>query len=167
MPKKTSRSPQISHRERALLWATTSVLLLIITGIVSYLVEFQSKSWTIIVAMSGIAITGCANVAVAFCMRSEKGTSKKFSIRFWALAGMFFDRKTRALMYDPIMEEMHDDFLLARRLCRSKANYRWLKFCFTKRASLAWLRSLGVTVLVRPVLRLMPAWLKHWLNLFS
>ena len=86
--------------------------------------------------------------------------------RLWDLAGLLFDRKTRAEVYEPVINEIREDFLLARRCCRSRANYRWVRACFAIRGSLAFIRCLRISIL-RPIVSLIPSKLKQLWKLFS
>jgi hypothetical protein len=86
--------------------------------------------------------------------------------RRWELAGFLFDRKTRAKVYEPVINELREDFLLARRDCTSAASRRWVKTCFVVRGTLAFLRCVRISVF-RPVLALIPSKLKQLWKLFG
>ena len=88
------------------------------------------------------------------------------STRLWDLGGLLFDHRTRSQIYEPVINEIREDFLLARRASRSAANHRWVNACFAIRGSLAFLRCLRICIL-RPVTALIPPKLRQLWKLFS
>jgi hypothetical protein len=53
--------------------------------------------------------------------------------RTWDLYAFLLPRKVRVEVFEPCQEELKQDFLLARRLCRTRDERRWLTFCFSVR----------------------------------
>ncbi|MEY2502287.1 MAG: hypothetical protein QOI07_2621 [Verrucomicrobiota bacterium] len=96
----------------------------------------------------------------------KKRAPKRSFTRGWDLAGLLFDRKTRADVYEPVINEIREDFLIARRNCVSKANFRWVELCFRLRGSLAFIRCVRISLL-RPLVALIPSRLKQLWKLFS
>jgi hypothetical protein len=88
------------------------------------------------------------------------------STRLWELGGLLFDHKTRARVYEPVINELKEDFLIANQTCRTPANYRWVRFCFGLRGSLAFLRCLRIAIM-RPLINVIPARLRQLWKLFS
>jgi hypothetical protein len=86
--------------------------------------------------------------------------------RVWDLAGLLFDHKTRADVYEPVINEIREDFLIARKQCLTRGNHIWVKSCFAIRGSLAFIRCMRICLL-RPALSLIPGKLKQFWKLFS
>jgi hypothetical protein len=144
-------------------WAVRVVILLLVLGFPIATV----LAWTYEVTPEGIKRTDDARIAKADpCKTGRKRRKIASATRLWDLAGLLFDRKTRAQVYDPVINEIREDFLLARRNCRSRANRNWVKACFAIRGSLAFLRCLRISIL-RPVIALIPSKLKQFWKLFS
>lgn len=100
-------------------------------------------------------------------VKPRRGVKKKLrtNTRFWEKAGFLFGRQIRLRMYDPAINEIREDYLVARRLCRSNADYHWIKTCFAIRGARAFLRSAWESLL-QPMIRMIPGWLRQWWNLF-
>jgi hypothetical protein len=105
-------------------------------------------------------------VLVSETKKDRKSKPLQANTRFWEKAGLLFGHKTRKRIYDPAIGEIREDYLLARRLCRSKADYYWIKICFAIRGARAFLRSAWDSLL-QPIIRMIPGWLRRWWNLFS
>lgn len=81
------------------------------------------------------------------------------------LLGYCLPRRIRARVYTPVVYEIWEDYLLARRMRRSRAQKRWLAFCFTLRTGVAVVQSLrawGLDSLARGLLRLFPSPIRDW-----
>lgn len=85
-------------------------------------------------------------------------------IRFLEIAQLLFSHKTRRLVSELVIEELREDYLLAKKNCKSPMARNWATFCFGFRAFVAFLgcfraacgTSLG---------HLIPAALKQWWTL--
>jgi hypothetical protein len=53
--------------------------------------------------------------------------------RLWSLLAFLLPRKARAEAYEPAHQELLEDYLVARKLYRTKWARRWLTFCFMLR----------------------------------
>lgn len=162
MSKKTRDHP--SENERDYRWPMLQCLVGMVVTSVIYVAELP-PSYSRFAALMTLLTT----VYATACMMWRSGKISKFKVfsaKFWNLAGMFFDRKLRMRMYDPCIDEIREDFLLSRRLCKSRGEHAWLKVCFAKRGAFAFLRCLSIS-LFKPLARLIPSWLKHWWNLFG
>jgi hypothetical protein len=86
-------------------------------------------------------------------------------IKFLEKAQLLFGHKTRELVCTPVIEELREDYILAKKNCHSPMEKRWAKFCFGFRAFVAFIgcfraacgTSLG---------KLVPAMVKQWWTLF-
>jgi hypothetical protein len=84
--------------------------------------------------------------------------------KFWDILGFLFSRRMREHVYDPVIEELKEDMLLARARRRSPAARRWLQVCFFVRTSVVFLDCVRIA-LSRPLGRLLPVTLKAWWRL--
>lgn len=76
--------------------------------------------------------------------------------RFWGLLAFLLPASVRRQSFDPSLEELKGDFLVARRRYRTKRAGAWLTFCFTIRTAIlviqslrAWIGDRGMKLLGR------------------
>lgn len=81
--------------------------------------------------------------------------------KFWDHLGFIFSRKMRDQIYDPIIEELKEDLLLARARRRTPAARRWIQVSFFVRTSVVFLHCLLIAA-SRPFGKLIPAAIKAW-----
>lgn len=82
-------------------------------------------------------------------------------IRLLELGQLLFGHKTREMVCEPVIEELREDYLLARAKCLTPASVRWAKFCFSWRALVAFLGCFRVSC-GGLIGRLVPMALKCW-----
>ncbi len=85
--------------------------------------------------------------------------------RSWELLGYVFPKELRLEVYEPIRNELLEDYLTARRKYRTRWARRWLCFCYTLRT--AWVvldcfRVLAASKLGQALLTWMPEPLRRW-----
>jgi len=66
--------------------------------------------------------------------------------RFWDLFAYLLPSKIRAQAYEPALQELREDYLVARRRYRTNSSRRWLTLCFTVRTALLVVQSFRVLV---------------------
>lgn len=86
--------------------------------------------------------------------------------RVWKLLSFLFGHSIRIRVYEPTVEEMLEDLLVARRSFRTRGARGWLIIYFTVRTIFVVFDCTRLSLL-QPLYKLFPARLKQWWNLFS
>jgi hypothetical protein len=73
--------------------------------------------------------------------RTNRETLPDFP-RIWLLFGFLPPQAIRNRVFEPCLEEMREDLLIAWRLCQTRNARRWLTFCFTVRTAVLVVQSL-------------------------
>jgi hypothetical protein len=85
--------------------------------------------------------------------------------RFWKLFSYVFSHRIRSRIFEPALNEMIEDYLLARQDYRTQWARRWLNFCFTFRMMLTVLECFRAVIAdsaFRSLARLLPDTLRRW-----
>jgi len=85
--------------------------------------------------------------------------------RIWDLLGYCLPKKTRTTVYDPITQELLEDYLTTRQKYRSKPARCWLNFCFLLRTVLLMIdcwRVLLADKTIQMLAKIVPAMIKQW-----
>jgi len=85
--------------------------------------------------------------------------------RFWKIFGYVFSHRIRSRIFEPALNEMIEDYLLARQDYRTQWARRWLNFCFTFRMVLAVLECFRAVIAdsaFRSLARLLLDALRRW-----
>jgi len=85
--------------------------------------------------------------------------------RFWNLFGYVFSHRIKSRIFEPALNEMIEDYLLARKDCRTQWARRWLNFCFNFRMVLTVLECFRVVIAdraFRSLARLLPEPIRRW-----
>jgi len=85
--------------------------------------------------------------------------------RFWKLFSYVFSHRIRSRIFEPALNEMIEDYLLARQDYRTQWARRWLNFCFTFRMALTVLECFRAVIAdsaFRSLARLLPDTLRRW-----
>jgi hypothetical protein len=88
--------------------------------------------------------------------------------RFWELFGYLLPRKTRERVYEPVHQELLEDYFTACPKYPVGLPRSWLSFCFTFRTMLLvadCFRALATDRAAQFVLRLIPGTVKQWWKL--
>lgn len=136
----------------------------------------QSPEWAILLEISGKLIRlnfdGASDVAAKAFLDSdarrglkqarEFRPSRRFDpIRLLELGQLLFSHKTREKVCEPVMEELREDYLLARAKCQSSGAIRFAKLCFAWRALVAFCGCFRVSC-GGALGKFIPLALKHW-----
>src|SRR5205814_1466725 len=79
----------------------------------------------------------------------------------WSLAGLMFSQKMRREVYDPVIEELKEDLLSAKAMCRTPTARFWVRCCFIFRT----VAVLGACCRIscgRVLARLVPCLIRLW-----
>ena len=82
--------------------------------------------------------------------------------RTWSLGGYLFGHDVRRRAYEPTIEELREDRLVAFRKYRTPLSRSWVRFCLCFRTALVFLACVRISFL-RPLQKLIPPRLLHWL----
>jgi hypothetical protein len=96
--------------------------------------------------------------------RKAKRRRDSGPIRFLEIAQLLFSRRTREKICEPVIDDLREDYLIARKLCRTKPTVAWAKFCFAWRAIVAFLECIRVAT-AAGIGKVVPAALKTWWTL--
>jgi hypothetical protein len=115
-------------------------------------------------AQADSALLSTAQISVLFSDGRANRRARPIGVTFnriWFLGGFLFSAKMRREIYEPVIEELKEDLLIAKAKCKTRTARGWVRLCFALR-TLSVILACGRVACGRSLGRFIPRLIRFW-----